>query len=163
MIGYVYAILCSLSGKQYIGSTFQSIHERYLWHQSSMNKCSSKAIISPNSSVILLEEAVVESKAELRELEQIWYDKSENKVNKNRPIRTELQRIQQLADYRFNNKDYYKTYRDSVAAKWGEHVSCPCGGKYTRINKNAHLKRQKHCVFVTKPTEISGNDVFSFQ
>ena len=115
-----------------------------------MNKCSSKAIISPNSSVILLEEAVVESKAELRELEQIWYDKTENKVNKNRPIRTELQRIQQLIDYRASHVDYYKSYRDAVAGKWKEHVACPCGGRYTLINKNAHLKRAKHCVFVTE-------------
>ena len=150
MIGYVYAILCSLSGKQYIGSTFQSIHERYLWHQSSMNKCSSKQIISENSSVKLLEEAVVENKAELRALEQIWYDKTENKVNKNRPIRTELQRQQQLIDYRASHVDYYKSYRDAVAGKWKEHVACPCGGRYTLINKNAHLKRAKHCVFVTE-------------
>ncbi len=56
MIGYVYAIICLLSGKQYIGSTFMSIQERYFWHQSSMNKCSSKEIMSPNSSVVLLEE-----------------------------------------------------------------------------------------------------------
>lgn len=150
MIGYVYTIICALSGKQYIGSTFQSIQERYLWHQSSMNKCSSKAIISPNSSVMLLEEAVVEDKAALRELEQIWYDKTLNKVNKNRPIRTELQRKQQLVDYRFNNKVYYKNYRDNAAEKWGEHFTCDCGGRFTLINKNAHLKRHKHCVFLAQ-------------
>ncbi len=150
MKGFVYAIVCGLTQREYIGSTFQSITERYLWHCSIMNKCSSKAIISPDSSVILLEEAEVESKAQLRELEQKYYDKSENKVNKNRPVRTDEQRKQQLIDYRFNNKDYYKTYRDSVAAKWGEHVACPCGGRFTLINKNAHLKRQKHCVFVTE-------------
>ena len=61
MIGYVYAIVCLLSGKQYIGSTFMSIQERYLWHCSVMNKCSSKAIISPNSFLVLLEEALVET------------------------------------------------------------------------------------------------------
>jgi hypothetical protein len=97
---------------------------------------------------------VIETKAELREIEQKWFDISTNKVNKNRPVRTELQRQQQLAEYRLNNKDYYKTYRDSVAAKWGEHVACPCGGKYTRINKNAHLKRQKHCVFIATQTNL---------
>ena len=150
MKGFIYAIICSITGKQYIGSTFQSITERYLWHQSSMNKCSSKQIISEHSSVKLLEEATVETKAELRELEQIWYDKSANKVNKNRPVRTELQRHQQLIDYRASHVDYYKTYRDSVAAKWGEHVACPCGGRFTLINKNAHLKRAKHCVFISE-------------
>lgn len=152
MIGYVYTIICSLSGKQYVGSTFMSIQERYLWHQSSMNKCSSKAIISPNSSIMLLEEAVVENKGDLRKLEQIWYDKTPNKVNKNRPIRTELQRKQQLVDYRFNNKEYYKNYRDNAAEKWGEHFTCDCGGRFTRINKNAHLKREKHCVFLAQTT-----------
>ena len=152
MIGYVYTIICSVSNKQYIGSTFQSIHERYLWHQSSMNKCSSKAIISPNSSVMLLEEAVVEDKHELRLLEQIWYDKTVNKVNKNRPIRTESQRKQQLIDYRASHVDYYKSYRDAVAGKWGEHFTCDCGGKFTLINKNAHLKRVKHCVFLAQTT-----------
>ena len=152
MIGYVYTIICSLSGKQYIGSTFQSIQERYLWHQSTMNKCSSKALISPNSSVMLLEEAVVENKADLRKLEQIWYDKTLNKVNKNRPIRTELNRKQQLVDYRLNNKEYYKTYRDNAAGKWGERFTCDCGGRFTRINKNAHLKREKHCVFLAQTT-----------
>ncbi len=98
----------------------------------------------------MLEEAEVDSKAQLREIEQKWFDKSENKVNKNRPVRTELQRQQQLVDYRLNHKDYYKTYRDSVASKWGEHVACPCGGRFTLINKNAHLKRAKHCVFLTE-------------
>ena len=154
MIGYVYAIICLLSGKQYIGSTFQSIQERYLWHQSSMNKCSSKAIISLNSSVVLLEEAVVENKADLRKLEQIWYDKTANKVNKNRPIRTESQRKQQLVDYRLKNKEYYKNYRDNAASKWGEHFTCDCGGRFTRINKNAHLKREKHCVFLAQTTPV---------
>ena len=120
-----------------------------------MNKCSSKAIISPNSSVRLLEEAVVEDKHELRLLEQIWYDKTPNKVNKNRPIRTELQRKQQLVDYRASHVDYYKSYRDAVAGKWGQHFTCDCGGRFTLINKNSHLKRQKHCVFLaqTKPAE----------
>ena len=150
MIGYVYTIICSLSGKQYIGSTFQTIQDRYIWHQSSMNKCSSKAIISPNSSVVLLEEAVVENKGDLRKIEQIWYDKTVNKVNKNRPIRTELQRKQQLVDYRLKNKEYYKTYRDNAAGKWAEPFVCDCGGRFTRINKNAHLKREKHCVFLAQ-------------
>ena len=154
MKGFIYAIVCGLTQREYIGSTFQSITERYLWHQSSMNKCSSKQIISEHSSVKLLQEAEVDSKAQLRELEQIYYDKSANKVNKNRPVRTEVQRIQQLADYRFNNKEYYKTYRDSVAAKWGEHVACPCGGRFTLINKNAHQKRAKHCVFITTQTKL---------
>ena len=152
MIGYVYTIICSLSGKQYIGSTFQSITERYLWHQSSMNKCSSKQIISPNSSVMLLEEAVVENKGDLRKIAQIWYDKTVNKVNKNRPIRTELQRKQQLVDYRLKNKEYYKTYRDNAAGKWAQPFVCDCGGRFTRINKNAHLKREKHCVFLAQTT-----------
>ena len=152
MIGYVYTIICSLSGKQYIGSTFQTIQDRYIWHQSSMNKCSSKAIISPNSSVVLLEEAVVENKGDLRKIEQIWYDKTVNKVNKNRPIRTELQRKQQLVDYRLKNKEYYKTYRDNAAGKWAQPFVCDCGGRFTRINKNAHLKREKHCVFLAQTT-----------
>ena len=154
MIGYVYTIICALSGKQYIGSTFMTIQERYLWHCSVMNKCSSKAIISPNSSVVLLEEAVVEDKAALRELEQIWYDKTLNKVNKNRPFRTEAEKKQQLVDYRFNNKEYYKKYRDNAASKWAEHFTCDCGGKFTRINKNAHLKREKHCVFIAQTTPV---------
>ena len=152
MIGYVYTIICSLSGKQYIGSTFQSIQDRYIWHQSSMNKCSSKQIISPNSSVMLLEEAVVENKGDLRKIAQIWYDKTVNKVNKNRPIRTELQRKQQLVDYRLKNKEYYKTYRDNAAGKWAQPFVCDCGGRFTRINKNAHLKREKHCVFLAQTT-----------
>ena len=127
MIGYVYAI-CLLSGKQYIGSTFMSIQERYLWHQSSMNKCSSKAIILPNSSVMLLEEAAVESKAELRQLERKWFDNCENVVNKNRPYRSEDEKKKQLADYRSSNKEYFKAYRDNAAGKWGEHFTCDCGG-----------------------------------
>ena len=154
MKGFVYAIVCGLTQREYIGSTFQSITERYLWHQSVMNKCSSKQIISEHSSVKLLQEAEVENKEQLRALEQIHFDKSANKVNKNRPIRTESQRKQQLVDYRFNNKEYYKTYRYKAAWKWAEPFVCDCGGRFTRINKNAHLKREKHCVFLAQTTPV---------
>ena len=149
MIGYVYTIICSVSKKQYIGSTFMSIQERYLWHCSVMNKCSSKAIISPNSSVMLLEEAAVESKAELRLLERKWFDISANVVNKNRPFRTEAEKKTQLVEYRAAHADYFKTYRDNAAVKWKQPVACDCGGRYTLMNKITHMKRKKHCVYIS--------------
>ena len=154
MIGYIYAIVNSATGQQYIGSTFMTINERYLWHQSSLNKCSSKAIISEHASVKLLEEVVVETKADLRLLERKWFSTSENVVNKNRPYRTEDEKKQQLVDYRGSHAAYFKTYRDQAAGKWGEHFTCDCGGRYTLINKNAHLKREKHCDFITTQTKL---------
>ena len=119
-----------------------------------MNKCSSKAIISSNSSVVLLEKAVVESKADLRQLERKYFDNSDNMVNMNRSYRTEDEKKQQLADYRESHAAYFKAYRDQAAGKWKQHVACDCGGKYTLINKNTYMKRQKHCVFIAQATPV---------
>ena len=118
--GKIYRIVCNISGKQYIGSTTQSLSMRLAGHKKQYNLylnnkskyLTSFEILKNNSyKIILVENVICENKEQLLKKEREYIESTEC-VNKVIPLRTlqeyyqdNLNKIQQ---YRLNNKDHIK-------------------------------------------------------
>ena len=78
----IYQIKCNETNEVYIGSTIERMRYRMAHHKGAHSRCSSKQIINRNNySVTILEKVNCESKAELRESEQYWINKTNNIIN----------------------------------------------------------------------------------
>jgi flagellar biosynthesis/type III secretory pathway chaperone len=111
MIGRIYKIVSPNTHKIYVGSTFETLPQRFRHHTYDWRNgiaCSVKEILDAgDSNIELLEEVEVESKAQLRIKEQEWAEKLCNIiVNKNKAFSTLEQTKQKRND---NNKERYKT------------------------------------------------------
>ena len=86
-----------------------------------------------------IEEIEVESKTQARIREQFWKENREAK----------FQVLNAYNPYSgFTNRtEYLKNYREENKQQINEKNTCPCGGKYTTIHKNRHLKTLKHLTF----------------
>ena len=45
-------------------------------------------------------------------------------------------------------KDYREKHKEEIKQRRNEKFDCPCGGKYTHINKGRHLKSLKHLKYI---------------
>ena len=73
------------------------------------------------------------NKDELR-IRERYYIESIECINKNIPGRTHTESV----------KAYRESNRDIINEKQNTKFTCECGGKYSRPNKNQHLKSKKH-------------------
>ena len=64
--------------------------------------------------------------------------------------------------YYAEHKDYWKRYREAhrvtISTRNKARTDCPCGGKYTHINKAGHMRTKKHLRYVAAQ-ELSNSDV----
>jgi hypothetical protein len=109
--GRIYKIVSPNTHKIYVGSTFETLAQRFRHHTYEWRNgiaCTVKEVLDAGDFKIeLLEEVEVESKAELRIKEQEWVEKLSNIiVNKNKAFSTLEQTKQKRND---NNKERYKT------------------------------------------------------
>jgi len=126
----VYELVCSQTGKKYIGSTCQKLCQRLAQHRAMSNKCSSKNLINPK--IYLLTYVPCDSKEELHAIERLYIENNEC-INKEIPLRTKKEYYQDNQEhilekskkYRENNKEkvkatkkkYYQNNQEQISEK----------------------------------------------
>jgi hypothetical protein len=170
-IGKIYKIIHTQSDIIYIGSTFNTLRDRWAKHKQIDSKCIISKYIqefgSEQFKIILIKEYEVVDRAHLESKEQLWINKTKciniqsafnalpkisfQKANKKyREINKD-----KIKEYQENNKqyhiDYHKSNKKQISAKSAEYykekkirINCECGGKYYNVHKLAHFKTKKH-------------------
>jgi hypothetical protein len=155
----IYKIVCNISGKIYIGSTCQPLHQRLGGHVASHKRgagCASSQIIEAgNYSIILIEEYQCENKQQLLRKERNYID-SMDCVNKYRPIVSKEEAIAEKQEYYQLNKDsitirkkqHYQNNRETILQKANEYqskkVNCSICNKEMRKDNLTKHKRKIH-------------------
>jgi molybdopterin converting factor small subunit len=170
MLGRVYIIQSPNTDKVYIGSTIQTLEERFCQHKRPSNDTNSYLVIDEGETYIeLLEEIKVIDETELRFYEQQYLELySDVAVNKMSAFGRDKEKVKENnKNYREKNQDniqklmkkyheehkelhhenckkYYQEHKDKISEKRKEKLKCSCGGEYTKTNMSRHLKSQKH-------------------
>lgn len=161
--GKIYRLVCE-TGKEYIGSTINTLNQRLREHKCITNKSSSKYLINPR--IELIKDFPCENRREL-EMEETKYIKaSPNCVNIALPYRSQQQyyldnkekKREYDKQYRINNnekkrerdKQYRLKNKEILKEKKNEKFNCECGGRYSRSCKSQHIKSNKHQDFLKK-------------
>lgn len=155
----IYKICCKDTSINdiYIGSTY-NFARRKAQHKFSCNKETCKEynykvyqFIRDNGgwdnfSMIMIHEASVENKLQKEKLEREYIEEMKPTLNNNIPTRT-------LKEYREANKEkkkeHQKHYYEANKEKFNQKFNCECGGKYTTVHKERHIKTKKHQAFVS--------------
>ena len=147
-LGKIYKIECNVTGKVYIGSTCEPILARRLaghitdykkYLKGTFHYLSSFDVLqNRNYDIVLIESYPCDTKDELHARERYWTNNIEcvNKI-KGQGMLNELGRKGYDKQY---SEQYYKQNKD----KKKEKHNCTCGGKYTYINKQQHIRSAKH-------------------
>ena len=162
----IYKIVSDYTDKIYIGSTTQLLCKRIYNHKKHYQEFkknigryirSFDLIELGEVDIILLENVKCESKEQLHARERYYIElNKEICVNKNIPTRTDKEyyhdNIEKIKQYRENNKEirkkYKKEYYEKNSEKLKEKFNCECGGKYTYISKQRHLKLKIHTNYI---------------
>jgi len=158
--GKIYRVICSATGRQYIGSTCSTLVKRLYNHKRKYNECMTKDFIEPK--IFLIEDFPCDRKEQLLSRER-FHIESNDCVNKVIPTRTIKEYYEQnkkkiKEDHelwkkknKLKIKEYHKQYRqdnkETISKKEKEKFNCECGGKYTHVHKSTHLKTEKHIKF----------------
>ena len=146
--GKIYKIDCNVTGKVYIGSTCEPILARRLaghvgnyrcYLNGTSNYVSSFDILqNEDYDIVLIESYPCNSKDELHARERYHTNNIDcvNKI-KNQGMKNEIGEKEYKKQYREKNKEVINT-------KKKEKHDCICGGKYTYINKQQHIRSVKH-------------------
>jgi hypothetical protein len=176
MIGKIYIIKSKQTDKVYVGSTVETLKERFRKHKSDKT-CTSREILKYNDAEIeLIECYECENKKQLKNREG-QYQRQYDCVNRKIEGRTDREyrednkeaKADYDKEYRQQNKEaiaeyqkeYYQQNKEALAEKnkeyreknkqaLNEKIECPCGGKYTFTHKSVHFKTKKHLEFLTK-------------
>lgn len=137
--GKIYKIIHTQSNICYIGSTFNTLRDRFRKH------ClSSKCVISEyfekygkdNFKIILIKEYNVIDRVHLEAYEQLW-------INKLKCING------QSAFNPFYRKPEQRSFK----------ILCECGSKYNKEAKSSHIKTKKHIDSIKNNTKFEAVDV----
>ena len=165
MIGRIYIIRSKQIDKVYVGSTFETLNERFRLHKLKQDCTSVEILKYPDATIELLECYECENDEELRKREG-YYIRQHDCVNVRIAGRTRQEyyqdnkeKISQKDKERYENnkekiserqKEYYQENKEAIAKKANEKFTCECGGKYTYSHKARHLKSKIHLEFLTK-------------
>jgi len=174
--GTIYKLVCNdLNAVEiYVGST-DSVRNRKSLHKHSCNNVDGKLYNLcvyqyirgnggwENWSMIELELFEYDRKPELKARERHHMEALGAKLNSCVPNRDKAEYYQNNAEhikqqakqYRENNasqikqkaKQYYQENAEQIKQQYKKKHGCQCGGKYTHINKSAHFKTQRHCLY----------------
>ena len=168
MIGRVYKITSEKAGLVYIGSTIQTLGDRFSKHKNDMKRwndgdigkwASFQVLECEDAKMELIEELEVADKDELRQREG-HYHRTMECVNKLIAGRSRKEYLKQYYDenkehkkaqskqYYDENKEhkkaqskqYYDEHKEEITAKH----NCDCGGIYSMVHKARHMKSKKH-------------------
>jgi len=148
--GKIYRIVSDKTDEVYIGSTVLTLHKRFTNHKSDLKcgrYCSSAEILKHGDVRIeLIRDFPCNSEQELEKEEDKYILACCKVVNCRRASRTRAEYYQEnreeIAEYK---KQWYEENREKKKEKF----DCPCGGKYTKINKSTHEKTKKHQAFLS--------------
>lgn len=169
--GKVYKIIHNQSDIVYIGSTFNTLRDRWSCHKNVNSKCVISDHIQKhganNFKIILIKEYEVVDKKHLEAYESLWISKTRC-INVINPFRVAAfyrkkyyiqnkERINQYQEdnrdhilerkkhYRNLNKDKIKEYRDKHAEYYKEKIKCEvCKCEFRRAGISRHNKTKKH-------------------
>ena len=161
--GKIYKITSEQTDKFYIGSTYQTLKNRFCCHKAEfkgfgrtkrVSLCNSHMICKyADCKIELIEDYSCNNKKELEHREAYYYDLyKENIVNTNRPIRyTEKERYDQNINGRkdkaiLNAKKYRKEHLEMRKVKY----TCECGVSCRKEDKARHERSVKHQTYLTK-------------
>lgn len=169
-VGRVYKITSPHTDKVYIGSTVQTLEDRFSKHKYKFQKFKAgncryvtvfEILEKGDATIELVKEYenITEKKLRLKEGKKI--KNSENSCNKQIPGRTDAEyycdtiehRKQYLHDNRQTISEKKKLYREGNKEKINKqkrekHTCEICGGSYTHDHKSTHLKTKKHMACV---------------
>ena len=157
MIGYIYTISSEKTDKIYIGSTIQSLNQRFSVHKCKFKTqsggCSSKLIVCYDDCCIeCIEELEVDKpkdvklKARERYYIELYID---NVVNKQKPSRTQKEwYVDNRKHILEKQKNWREANREYILEKKKEKYTCECGSIIVSSIKARHLKTQKHINFM---------------
>lgn len=163
--GKIYRIVCNVSGKQYIGSTIQSLSKRLnshkgnftMWKSGNYHYTKSFDVFENGDfNIILIENYPCDSKDELTRRERHFIETLEC-VNRNIPTRTNKEyyhdnkerykqyRQDKQEHYKQIKKEYYETHKEEIKAKWNKQkYECECGVSCSLNHKARHFQSKKH-------------------
>ena len=158
-LGKIYKIECNVTEKVYIGSTCEpTLARRLSGHITDYNKylkgtyhyvSSFDVLRNGNYDIVLIESYPCTSKDELHARERYHTNNIDcvNKI-KGQGIYNILGRKGYDKEYYNDNKDKRneksKEYYNDNKDKLNEKHNCVCGGKYTYIHKQKHIRSAKH-------------------
>jgi hypothetical protein len=156
MLGRVYIIQSPNTDEVYVGSTTETLKERFRRHIHPSNEISSKIIIDEGDATIeLLEEIKVIDKDELRFYEQqyieLYKDIAVNEVcafGIDRKERSKKRYEEKKDEILEKNKEYFKKNKEKISKKQSQRIECPCGGIVRKSGISEHNKSQKHQKFL---------------
>jgi hypothetical protein len=174
--GTIYKLVCNdlNAAECYVGST-DSVRNRKSDHKHNCNNVNGKLYnlrvydyIRENGGwenwkLIELERYQYERKPELHARERYHMEQLGATLNSRVPNRTDAeyrqdnveQIKQRLKQYYHDNssqikqkaKRYYQENAEQIKQQYKTKHDCPCGGKYTHINRPCHLRTQRHCLY----------------
>jgi len=180
--GKIYKVICSETGRVYVGSTSVTLSRRMTVHRDKYNTCMTKDFI--DGKIFLIEDYPCERKEQLLSRERFFIESMEC-VNKIIPTRTKKEYYQDNKEHvKEYQKDYYqdnkeklskihkeyhevnkeklkihqKDWREKNKEKLSEKINCECGGKYTHSHKSTHFKTKKHIKFSHNPQTSQPSD-----
>jgi len=145
----IYRVVCSETGKQYIGSTVQPLYKRLHQHKTKNNFCSSNSLINPE--IFLIENVCCNSKEELLSIERKFIETMDC-INKRVPNRTKKQHYKdnkeeinkKAKEYHYLNKEKILERKKNFYYDNNYMVKCNCGKQITKNALTKHKKTKKH-------------------
>ena len=173
--GNIYKIIHTQSNICYIGSTFDSLRNRFRKHKTNSN-CGCNTSLTPyiqeygieNFKIILIKQYEVCDKKHLQAYEQLWINKlnSINIMQTFKPLKKQFEKIRlSLIDSKEYKKQYHKDHKvesnqrsrdryQKNKEKLSEKINCECGGKYTNQHKLRHMRSEKHLISIGEYIKI---------
>ena len=144
-IGKIYKIICTQSNICYVGSTFNTLRDRWKNHKErygQYKKNNSRNISIhkyfdiygiDNFKIILIKEYEVIDRSHLEAIEQLW-------INKLKSINVQSS----FNPFRRSDKMNYQIRKEKMNIRY----NCECGSSYFARHKTKHMKTKKHQNYV---------------
>jgi hypothetical protein len=162
VLGKIYKIIHSQSEIIYIGSTFNTLRNRWAKHKIQGSTSISKYIQefgSEQFKIILIKEYEVVDKNHLQMYEQLWINKTKCiniQPSFKIPILEKEKKYSYMKNYRIEyreknremlnerDKQYREKNKEIIKKKQTEKIKCSCGKEISKANIAKHLKRILH-------------------
>ena len=142
-------------GEIYVGSTIQTLNQRWSLHKSSKS-CQASRYFQQTGidkwKIELICDYPCSSREALRAEEEKWIDSLGANLNQCRAYRTPEQRREQHRESQHRhrdqrlqyNKQRYQQNRETISQKRSEPISCPCGVTVSRRHIASHRRSAHH-------------------
>jgi hypothetical protein len=134
----IYLISSSQTNQVYIGSTKQTLEQRFSHHKweskNRKNKCRSRVLINEFSDckIDLIEYTTKDLRLQRERFWVVYY--GDRAVNRCLPGRSKKE----------HNKEYKQQHAERIKEYSAVRINCECGSTYTRGHKSHHIRTKKH-------------------